>query len=47
MIGDLSLRDVGQRLAAEFCRMAPYGRRLTGNRIEIEISGSWPIWLIN
>ncbi|HHW98571.1 MAG TPA: Crp/Fnr family transcriptional regulator [Firmicutes bacterium] len=41
MIGDLSLRDVGQRLAAEFCRMAPYGRRLTGNRIEIEISGSW------
>jgi len=41
MIGDLSLRDVGQRLAAELCRMAPFGRRLEGNRIQIEISGSW------
>ncbi len=41
MIGDLSLRDVGQRLAAELCRMAPYGRPLQSNQIEVEIPGSW------
>lgn len=41
IIGDLGLRDVGQRLAAELCRMAPYGRQLSEKQVEIEISSSW------